>query len=125
MLHIEIISKIFLITAAVLHVIFYLIESFFWMNPKVYTNFGVLNEDNAKVIRVFTFNQGFYNLFLSIGAFLAFYFWQVGDPNAEIMIWYSCLFMIGAALVLLFSAPRSIVGALIQGLPPLLALIFY
>ena len=39
------ISLIFATIAAIFHVLFFLMESVFWMNPKVHKTFGMKNTD--------------------------------------------------------------------------------
>ena len=41
------ISLIFATIAAIFHVLFFLMESVFWMNPKVHKTFGMQNTDEA------------------------------------------------------------------------------
>ena len=96
------ISLIFATIAAIFHVLFFLMESVFWMNPKVHKTFGMKNIDEAAQFKLSFFNQGFYNLFLAIGC---------------------CYCMLAASIVLFISKPGMLRGVFIQGLCPLVAIV--
>jgi len=91
--------------SALIHVLFFCMESLWWTKPAVYRRFRS-TEAQALVTKSLAFNQGFYNLFLAGG----------------VLAGWSCASMLGAAVVLAASAPQMMRGALIQGLPPLLFL---
>lgn len=120
------ITLLFASLAALLHVVFFLMESIFYMNPKVHRNFGVRKLEDAKTLKLTMFNQGFYNLFLSVGVFTGIYllhsdFITVGKT----LILFCCSSMFLAAVVLFISKPSMLKGVIIQGLCPLIALISY
>lgn len=117
-------TAIFASLAALAHVLFFLIESVLLSDPEVYAGFG-LDAAGAETVRVFLFNQGFYNLFLAAGAGAGLWLLRRGrvEAGAALLV-FSCLYMVGAAVVLIASAPTMVVGALIQGGPPLLCLVF-
>ena len=117
--------KVFAALAGLFHVLFFVMESVLWMNPKVHGRFKVKSLEQAEQMRVFLMNQGFYNLFLAIACFLGLGLlaserWSIVGKT---LIAYGCASMVAAALVLLFSADGMLRAALIQGLPPLLALV--
>lgn len=99
-------------------------ESLLWGKPRINKVFALTSEQ-AEQNRLFAFNQGFYNLFLAIAGFLgiALVNGALVAAGKALMI-YSAASMLGAALVLLGSSRGLIRPALIQGLPPLLGLIF-
>lgn len=106
------------------HVIFFLMESIFWMHPKVHRVFGIKSIEEAKLFKVSFFNQGFYNLFLAIGIFTADYLLFSGYFIAgKTLLLFCCASMLAAAVVLFFSKPGMLRGVIIQGLCPLIALI--
>lgn len=117
--------RIFAALAGLIHVLFFVMESLLWMNPKVHGRFKVDSLEIAEKMRVFLLNQGFYNLFLAAAVFIGLGLlgskrWAVVGRT---LVVYGCASMVAAAVVLLFSADGMWRGALIQGAPPLLALI--
>jgi len=66
---------------------------------------------------MFAKNQGFYNLFLAVGVGAGWFF------NKPSVVVFACAVMLGAAVALLSTSPRMLRGALIQGLPPALAIL--
>jgi putative membrane protein len=108
--------------AGLIHVLFFCMESLWWTRPAVYRRFRS-TEAEALVTRSLAFNQGFYNLFLAVGALGGLGLVATGRGGAGmILIAWSCACMLGAAVVLAASSPQMIRGAAIQGLPPLVFL---
>lgn len=118
------ISLIFATIAAIFHVLFFLMESVFWMNPKVHKTFGMKNTDEAVQFKLSFFNQGFYNLFLAIGVFVGIYLLQ-GELElaGKTLILFCCYCMLAASIVLFISKPGMLRGVFIQGLCPLVAIV--
>ena len=108
--------------AGLIHVLFFCMESLWWTRPAVYRRFRS-TEAEALVTRSLAFNQGFYNLFLAVGALggLGLVATGRGGPGMILIAW-SCICMLAAAVVLAASSPQMIRGAAIQGLPPLVFL---
>lgn len=115
-------TKCFAGLSALVHIVFFLMESLFWSNPAVHGLFKVTQQTDAEIIDVFIKNQGFYNLFLALGIFAGLALARRHQIASKILITYICLFMFGAALVLLFTKPEMLSGVFIQGIPPLIAL---
>ena len=96
------------------------------MKTKTLRKFG-LSEKQGEVVRIWAFNQGFYNLFLALGLFFAIYLFQSGGSqpaNVESGIMIArviLLSIIGAGAVLFASAPQKYPAALIQAVPALIA----
>lgn len=110
--------------AAVLHLGFFVMESLLWRRPAVHRLFGVADRNDAEVMASALFNQGFYNLFLAVGAIVGIALsTEILTRHHNDVFFYTALFMVGAAVVLYASDRRRLQGALIQGLPPLLALL--
>ena len=108
--------------AGVIHVLFFCMESLWWTKPAVYRRFRS-TEAEALVTRSLAFNQGFYNLFLAVGALGGLALVATGHGGAGmILIAWSCACMLAAAVVLAASSPQMIRRAAIQGLPPLVFL---
>ena len=56
------------LVAAAIHVLFFVMESLRFSEPATYRRFFVTTDADAALLRGIFFNQGFYNLFLAIGA---------------------------------------------------------
>ncbi len=117
-------SRIFAGIAGVLHVWIWVMESLLWMNPAIHGRFGVADLEKAEVLRQVFFNQGFYNLFLALGALYGVFFFA-RHAAARVVMVFACLCILGAGLTLLFSAPHLLRAAVIQAAPPLIALVLY
>jgi putative membrane protein len=109
--------------AALLHVVFFLEESVFWMRPAIHRKTFGMSFEEARTVRLFAFNQGFYNLFLALGVGAGLAAAALGRVEAgHALVAFACASMLGAAVVLVSSSPRFWLGAVVQGLPPALAL---
>jgi putative membrane protein len=109
--------------ASLIHLYIFTMESLLWGRPRTNRTFGI-SQDVAEHNRLFAFNQGFYNLFLALGAAGGIAADLHGDGTLAISLKaYTCLSMFGAAVVLLFSQPKLLRAVLIQGVPPALGLI--
>lgn len=115
-------SSVFALIAGLIHIYIFLMESILWGKPRINKVFGMTSEQ-AENNRLFAFNQGFYNLFLALGAiFGSIMVINNSSPTAVTLMVFSCACMFGAACVLFFSAKKLLRPALIQGIPPLIAL---
>ncbi len=112
------IYKVLVVLAGLIHVRIFLAETRLWGTPGVNKAFGI-TAAQAETMRLLAWNQGFYNLFLAVGAFLVL---APGARFAAIPL-FACASMVGAASVLATSAPHMMRGVMIQGLPPALALL--
>ncbi len=118
-------AQLFALIAALLHVLFFLLESLLFAKPNVWSRFGVRSQADAEVVRPMALNQGYYNLFLAIGVIIGVVLSHTDSQTAGIAVAvFGLACMLGASLVLIISNPRLARAALIQGAPPLLALIF-
>jgi putative membrane protein len=121
-------SQCFALLAAVLHVMVFCMESLWFMQPRVHKRFGAATTADAEARRLFAFNQGFYNLFLAIGIFvgLALIHLSGNVIVGQTLVLFNCACMLGAAIVLFFSAGRQMLrAAIIQGTFPILAWVFW
>ena len=110
-------------SAAILHLLFFCLESLLWTHPVVRQIFKT-GEEEARATKFLAFNQGFYNLFLALGAAAGLcLLGHAHDAAGRALLILSCGSMLGAALVLVSGGRNYLRGALIQGLPPLLALL--
>ncbi len=110
------ITEIFAVVAGVIHVGVFAMESLLFSHPAVQRAF-LGKETMTPAVKLFAFNQGFYNLFLALGAIGG-----VIAGNKPITL-FSCASIVGAGLVLLISQPRLWRGALGQIVPAGIALI--
>lgn len=118
------IDQFFIGIASLIHIYIFAMESLLWGKPRINKVFA-LTAEQAEQNRLFAFNQGFYNLFLATAGLLGITLVHADFIAAgKALMIYSAASMLGAALVLLYSQSSLIRPALIQGLPPLLGLIF-
>jgi putative membrane protein len=111
------------IVAGGVHVLIFGMESLWWTTPEVRARFRQ-SPEQAEATKLFAFNQGFYNLFLALGTFAGLALVLTGHPRVGwTLVYWDCLFMLGAAVVLAASARQMRRGALIQGAAPLLFLV--
>lgn len=110
--------------AALIHIGFFIIESFLFQRPGGHKFFKMPEQDH-RAVKTWAFNQGFYNLFIAIGTFvgLAFIF-QKQVMLAGVLVSFCGFSMIGAGGVLWLSAPHLRRGAYLQMIPPLLGFFF-
>ena len=120
------ITKLMVVLAGLLHVAIFAMESIFFMHESIYSRFLITSTDQAQVVSLFAYNQGWYNLFLAIAALSGAIFTNTLPKNvgASLSI-YACLSMLGAAIVLVLSSPELLRAAVIQGIFPLLALAIF
>ena len=108
-------STVAIILVAILHVVFFILESVLWTSPKVRRIFGN-TEELAEDTRILAINQGFYNL----------------GAAALLLGFYTADNIEGVMGVLLFLSAMGIVGAItanwrilfVQSLPAIAAFLF-
>ena len=121
-----VIASVFIALAAVLHVYIFLMESAWWTRPKIWQRFGLANQGEAETTRVLAYNQGFYNLFLAVGAVIGLFLHFGGPEQAgAALILFSSASMFVAAIVLTTSGPGKVRSALTQGTLPLIGFILF
>ncbi len=109
--------------AGILHIGFFVLESLLWDRPAVYRLFGVRTKEAAAATAFAIYNQGFYNLGLGVGTLVAAGLAVADEPSGVPIIIFTSWLMVLAAFVLVTSNRKLLRGALVQGLPPLVALI--
>lgn len=119
-----ILGSIFISLAALFHVYVFTLESITWSTPKTWKTFGLPNQEHAEIIGPMAFNQGFYNLFLAIGAVVGLALLRINSTIAHTLMLFSALSMVGAGVVLFLSVKKSRRAAIIQAGPPLLGVLF-
>jgi putative membrane protein len=116
----SVIAEIFVALAGVFHLVVFAMESVLFSKPSTYKRFLIKDEAEAAAARPWAFNQGFYNLFLAIGA-LGGLIWG-GDKGHAIAL-FACACMAGAGIVLIASDRRMARAAATQAVPPIIALV--
>ena len=121
-----IIGSVFLGLAALIHLYIFFLESVVWSKPSTWKTFGLASQADADTVKPMAYNQGFYNVFLAIGAGVGLVMlgssnWSQGGIALAI---FASASMVLAAVVLITSSPKLARAALIQGLAPLLGIIF-
>ncbi|MEU4287442.1 DUF1304 domain-containing protein [Kribbella sp. NPDC026596] len=116
----SVIAQVFVVLAGLFHVAVFAMESLLFRKPSTYKRFLVKDEAEAAATAPWAFNQGFYNLFLAIGA-LGGLIWG-GDKGHAIAL-FACACMAGAGIVLVASDRRMVRAAATQAGPPIIALV--
>ncbi|MCR2763171.1 DUF1304 domain-containing protein [Microbacterium sp. zg.B48] len=128
---IAIIATVVAALAALLHVYIFVMESVQWTQPRVWRRFRVADQAAAETSKPMAYNQGFYNLFLAIGAILGLVlFWTGGDGSALrvaglTLVLFSLGSMLAASLVLLTSGRAYLRPAVTQGTLPLIGVVLF
>lgn len=118
-----VVAVVFGFLSGLLHVLFWLLEAVWWKRESVWRRFGIKAQDQADAIAFNMTNQGYYNLFLGIGAIVGSVLLAAEVAGRTTLLGYCCLFMVGAGLVLFLSRRSMLRAALIQAVPPLITLI--
>ena len=109
--------------AASIHVVIFVMESLAWGRPWVNRAFR-LQPEQADANRLFAFNQGVYNLALALVTFAGLCARATSEPIVgAAVLCCGCFPMILAALALFVSARHLWRSALIQGIPPAVAVL--
>ncbi|MDP9028385.1 MAG: DUF1304 domain-containing protein [Actinomycetota bacterium] len=121
-----VIGVIFVAIAALIHIFIFVLESVLWTRPATWKRFGLRSQEEADIVRPMAFNQGFYNVFLALGAGAGLV--MIAYPNVQpqgiALSIFVLLSMLLAAVVLITSNPKLARAAVTQGTAPLLGLIF-
>lgn len=121
-----ILGSVFVAIAALIHVLIFFLESIAWSRPTTWKRFGLKTQEEADIVKPMAFNQGFYNLFLAIGIGIGLVLLGgAGTLQAGIAIsLFAASSMVLAAVVLITSSPKLARSAALQGVAPLLGVIF-
>lgn len=118
------VALIFAGLAAALHVFIWTMESLTWKQPKTWKRFGLESQADADTTAPLAFNQGFYNLFLALGAIIGIVCVAKDcDTAGWTLIIFSCGSMVAAAIVLVSTGRKYAQAAVTQGLFPAIAVI--
>ena len=128
---IAIIATVVAALAALLHVYIFVMESVQWTQPRIWKRFGVGDQASAETLRPMAYNQGFYNLFLAIGATIGLVLYHAGADAATVrvagltLVLFSLGAMAAAALVLVTTGKGYLRAALLQGTLPLIGFVLF
>jgi len=128
---VPILATAFAALAALLHVYIFVMESVQWTQPRIWKRFGVPDQATADATKPMAYNQGFYNLFLAIGAILGIVLFWAGDAGTvagiagRTLVLFSLGSMVAAALVLVTTGSKYMRAALIQGTLPLIGFVLF
>jgi putative membrane protein len=116
------VAQIFAIAAGLFHVMAFILESVVFHRPGV-QRFLLGRSEKSPAVRLWAFNQGFYNLFLGVGAIIGAILWMSGTktPGRTLVI-YTATFMALCGVVLFVSDRTLWRGMIGQSTPPLVAL---
>lgn len=119
-----VLASVVVTLAAALHVAIFFMESVAWTRPSVWRRFGVADQAAADTTRPMAYNQGFYNLFLAVGAVLGLILYGVGMHQAGLaLVLFTTASMVLAAVVLVTTGRGYLRPALIQGTLPLIGFV--
>lgn len=119
-----IVAQVLVALAALAHVLFFVLESVVFSRVEVYRRFGLRTPEEAAMVRPMAYNQGFYNLFLAVGAVTGLVLYGAGNRTAgTTAAVFACACMVGAGLVLVSTGRRFLPDAAVQALAPLLAVV--
>ena len=118
-----IVAVVFGVLSGLIHVLFWVMEAVVWKRPAVWKRFGIRTQEQADGLAFNMLNQGYYNLFLGIGAIVGAVLVSTSVAGRTTLLGYCALFMVGAGLVLYVSRKTMARGALIQAGPPFITLV--
>jgi Predicted membrane protein len=119
-----IIAVLVVALAAALHVGIFVMESVAWTRPAIWKRFGVADQAAAETTKPLAYNQGFYNLFLAVGAIVGVVFFGIGwhYPGLALVV-FTLGSMLAASIVLVSTGKGYVRAALTQGALPLIGLV--
>ena len=116
-------AQVFAVIAALIHVLFFVMESIVFSQPKVWKRFGLKSQADADVVKPMALNQGFYNLFLAVGVLAGVALVHSGAVASGVAaVVFGCGCMLAAAVVLVSSNRKFLVASIVQGGLPALAI---
>ena|SRR5690349_11714270 len=108
--------------AGLLHVYIFVLEALRFDDPGTRKVFRI-EAEHADAVRPWAWNQGWYNLFLAVGALAGAGLGLADHDWAAPLVVLSCGSMTAAALVLVLTDRRMLRSALVQGTIPTVALL--
>lgn len=117
------VAVVFGVVSGLVHVLFWYMEAVKWRQPSMWRRFGVKTQEQADGLAFNMVNQGYYNLFLGVGAIVGAILVVAAIPGRTTLLGFCSLFMVGAGLVLFISRGSMARAALVQAGPPLVTLV--
>src|SRR3978361_1715687 len=113
-----ILAAVFIGLTALLHVYIFVMESMQCRRPAIWKRFGLTSQADADTTAPLAYTQGFYNLFLAIGAVVALvlYFGPAHQAGFALGL-FTMASILAAALVLLSTGRQRLRAACLQGVP--------
>jgi len=112
------------VLAAVVHVWFFLMESVWFLRESIWRRFGISSDADARIVRSWAYNQGFYNLFLAVEVAIGLGLVVAGNAAVgRALVLFACGSMIAAGLVLVLHRRELLRAAALQVVPPLVGLV--
>lgn len=119
----NLVTQLFAWIAVLFHVAAFVMESVLFDRPAV-QRILLGRSETAPGVRLWAFNQGFYNLFLAAGPAAGLIAGYAGNEAVgRALVIYGCAFMAACGVVLFVSDRKLWRGMLGQSGPPLIALI--
>ena len=120
----NLLAQVLAVLAGLVHVWAGVLESFLFRREAVHAGVFHTPSENVPALRLWSFCQGFYNLFLAAGTFVGVALLHTDQRTAGVaLVLYTCAFMVGCGIVLFVADKKPLDGALGQALPPLGALV--
>ncbi|MFF8608240.1 DUF1304 domain-containing protein [Streptomyces sp. NPDC015346] len=113
----NVVSQVFALIAAAIHLLVWPLESFLYARPQVRVLLTGSTAD-APEVRLWRFNVGFYNLFLALGMIAGFVALRLGHETVgRTLVLYLAAFMVAGGITLFVSDRKLWGGALGQAVP--------
>jgi putative membrane protein len=113
-------TQVFVVLAGALHLLIFTMESVLFGRPQIWRRFLITSQSDADTVRPWALNQGFYNLFLAIGAIGGVLY---GGDRGEAVALFACGSMVLAGVVLIITDRRMLRAGVMQAALPLVALV--
>ncbi len=114
---------VFAALAALLHVYIFVMESLTWTSPRTRATFGT-TEAEAETTKLLAFNQGFYNLFLTVVTGIGIIEFVLGHKGIGAALVFAGVGSMAAAAVVLVASDRDKArAAATQGTFPAIAIV--
>lgn len=118
-----VVAWVFAVVAGVFHLAAFVMESILFDRPFVQRAL-VRDAGRSAGVRLWAFNQGFYNLALAVGVIVGVVAWAADqDTVGKTLVAFGCAAMTLAGIVLFASDRRLWRGALGQAVPPAIAIV--
>jgi putative membrane protein len=127
-----VVAQIFALVVAAIHILVFVWESILFDRPSIHQGIFKVPTKDVPPVKLWSFNVGFYNLFLGLGAVAGVIAIQLGyDTVGKTLLVFicSCAFLLGIVLFvsdrMALSRPRGsgLGGAVAQAVPGLVALV--